>query len=106
MGPRGEDGGKMRGGAWGCDHDFEPTFARRSRPLHHAFWVAMRGANLELARQFELLEHFDARLHQRQIGAGAEENADARRHSTPSFATSVRKKAPWNRTSPAPPGAL
>src|SRR6266852_8647894 len=106
IGPRGDHAGKMRGAACGCDHDFEPTFACGSRPLHHAFCVAMCGANLELVRQFELVEHYDARLHQRQIGAGAEDDADDRLHYTASRAISERKKAPWNRTCRAPASAL
>jgi hypothetical protein len=40
----------------------------------------MRGTDLDLVRQFELLENFDARFHQRQIGAGAEDDADDRLH--------------------------
>src|SRR5438105_9225716 len=39
------------------------SFARR--PLHDAFRISVRGADLELVRQTEIFEHFDARLHQR-----------------------------------------
>jgi hypothetical protein len=66
----------MSGASSGGDHDFETAIASAARPLHHAARIAVGGAHLELVRHAQILEHFDAGLHQGQIRLRAEDNAD------------------------------
>jgi hypothetical protein len=65
--PRRDDTGKTSVAARRLDHDLQPALSRRGGPFHDAFRIAMGRADLDLVRQFQLVENFDARLHQRQI---------------------------------------
>src|SRR5205823_819260 len=58
------------------DHHLQSARARTRRPLHDATRVAMRRAHLHLVRQTQVLEHFDAGLHERQVRLRAEDDAD------------------------------
>src|SRR5438445_180567 len=62
-----DDTWQMRRAAGRGDHHLDSPFARARRPLHDPTRIAVRGAHLDLMRQSEIVEHFDARLHQRQI---------------------------------------
>src|SRR6266478_1619778 len=106
VGPRSHHARKMRGATGRRDDDLQPALTRARRPLHDTAWVAVRGADLDLVLDPQLVQDFDARLHERQIGFGAEDDAYDWLHYTASRAMSVRKKAPWNRTCRAPDSAV
>src|SRR4029077_521282 len=106
VGPGRDDAGKMRGAARGGDHHLQPAGARGGRPPHDAAAIPVRRADLQLVRQAEVIENFDAGLHQRKIGFGAEDHGDDWLHYTGSSAISERKKAPSNRTVRAPARAV
>src|SRR5439155_1081736 len=85
---------RRRGPAGRGDDDLQSALARARRPLHDAPWIAVRGADLDLVFNPQLVKDFDARLHERQVGFGAEDDADDWTQTTASRAMSVRKKAP------------
>src|ERR1019366_3919960 len=106
IGPGRDHARQMSRSSGGGDHHLEPALAGGRRPLHHASRITMRRAHLDLVLDPQLVEHFDARLHQRQIRLGAEDDADDWAQLTASPAMSLLKKAPSNRTFRAPASAF
>src|SRR6202049_1347003 len=106
VGPGGAAAGEVSSTAGGGDDDLDTALASGSGPFHDAPRIAVRGTDLDLVLDPELLENFDARLHQGEIGLGAENDADHWLQETASSAMSVRKKAPSNRTCRAPASAF
>src|SRR5258706_2406757 len=96
----------MRRSAGRCDHHFQAALASRRCPLHHAPRIAVSRAHLDLVLDPELVEDLDARFHQRQVGLGAEDDANNCAQLTASPAISDLKKAPSNRTRRAPASAF
>src|ERR1700674_4094426 len=66
----------------------------------------MRGTDLHLVLDPKLVKYLHARFHQRQVGPGAEDDADDWAQPTASPAISDLKKAPSNRTRRAPASAF
>ena len=71
---RGDDAGEVRGGAGADDEHLDAAAGRLAHEPHHALGRAVRRRHRHLARNLELAQHVDGRLHDRRIGIGAHQD--------------------------------
>ena len=73
---RGDDARQVRGGAGADDEDLDAAAGRLAHEAHHALRRSVRGRDGHLARNLELAQHVDGRLHDRRVGIRAHQNQD------------------------------